>query len=111
MVLLMATPGIKRGLQQGDPLSPLLFLLVTDVSSVMFSHALNSRILVRVPIGDFGSRCNLHYADDLLIMTTGGLEDLRIVKLILFLIEGMSGLATNFAKTCLNSCKWGCFRR
>lgn len=34
-------------------------------------------------------------------VTTGGIEDLRIVKLILLLFEGMSGLATNFNKTCL----------
>lgn len=91
----------KRGLWQGDPLSPLLFVLVTDVLSAMFTHALRSNILIGVPIGGFGRRCNLHYADDLLIMTTGGLKDLRIVKLILILFEGMSGLATNFSKTCL----------
>lgn len=35
------------------------------------------------------------------------MEDLRIVKLILFVFEGMLGLATNFDKTCLYSCKWG----
>lgn len=73
----------------------------------MFTHALRSKILVGVPIGDFGSRCNLNYADDLLIMTTGGLEDLRIVKLILFLFEEMSGLATNFSKTCLYTSNLG----
>lgn len=58
----------------------------------MFKHALDSRILVGVPLGPFKNRCNLHYADDLLVLTTGGLEDLRIVKLILYLFEGMSGL-------------------
>lgn len=34
----------------------------------------------------------------------GGLEDLRIVKLILYAFEGLIGLATNFGKTCLLSC-------
>lgn len=95
------------GLRQGDPLSPLLFVVVTDVLSTMFSHALRSRILIGVPLGDLGSRCNLHYADDLLILTTGGLEDLRIVKLILYIFEGMSGLAANFSKTCLYSTSLG----
>lgn len=47
--------------------------------------------------------CNLHYANDLLIMTTGGMENLRIIKLLLYLFEGMSGLETNIAKTCLFS--------
>lgn len=49
----------------------------------------------------------MHYADDLLILTSGGLEDLRIIKLILYLFEGMSGLETNFSKTCLYSSRMG----
>lgn len=69
----------------------------------MFAHALISKVLIGVPMGDFKSRCNLHYADDLLVLTTGGLEDLIIMKLILYLFSGMTGLETNFDKTCLNS--------
>lgn len=69
----------------------------------MFAHALSSKVLLGVPLGEFGSKCNLHYADDLLIVTAGGCEDLRIIKLILYLFKGMSGLETNFAKTCLYS--------
>lgn len=57
-----------------------LFVLVTDVLSSMFAHALNSKILIRVPLGEFGSKFNLHYADDLLVLTSGGLEDLRIIN-------------------------------
>lgn len=93
----------QRRLRQGDLLSPLLFVLVTDVLCEMFSHALYSKILVGVPLGELGNKCNLHYADDLLILTTGGLEDLRIVKLILFVFQGMSGFEVNFFKTCLYS--------
>lgn len=73
----------------------------------MFTHALNAQILLGVPLGDFGRKCNLHYADDLLILTAGGLEDLRIIKLIIFLFKGMSGLETNFTKTCLFLSRWG----
>ncbi|XP_039118050.1 uncharacterized protein LOC120253914 [Dioscorea cayenensis subsp. rotundata] len=69
----------------------------------MFFHALHSKVLIGVPLGEVGSMCNLHYADDLLVLTTGGLEDLRVVKLILLVFEGMTGLATNFSKTCLYS--------
>lgn len=97
----------QRALRQGDPLSPLLFVLVTDVLSTMFNHALEAKVLVDVPLGPFKNRCNLHYADDLLILTSGELEDLRIVKLILYLFEGLSGLQANFSKTCLYSVKSG----
>lgn len=91
----------QHGLRQGDPLSPMLFMLVMDAMSAMFSHALSSGVLVGVPNGEFGARCNLHFANDLLVLTSGGLEDLRIVKLILLVFKGMSGLVTNFGKTCL----------
>lgn len=57
----------------------------------MFENALNSSILIGVLIGEFGRMCNLHYADDLLILTTGGAEDLRVIKLILMVFEGLSG--------------------
>lgn len=93
----------QRGLKQGDPLSPLLFVLVMDAFCSMFSYALRSKVLIGVPLGEFGSRCNLHYADDLLVLTTKVLEDLRVVKLILYIFEGLTGLATNFSKTCLYS--------
>lgn len=85
----------------------MFFVLVTNVLCEMFAHALQSKILVSVPLGEFGSICNLYYADDLLIVTMGGLEDLRIIKLMLYVFEGLSGLEVNFAKTCLFSCSSG----
>lgn len=88
-------------------MSPLLFVLVTNVLSSMFAHALNSKILLGVPLGEFRSKCNLHYTDNLLILTAGGTEDLRIVKLILYLFEGMTSLETNFSKACLYSSRMG----
>lgn len=99
----------QRGLRQGDPLSPLLFVLVMDVLCTIFTNGLQSKILVGVPLGEFGSMCNLHYADDMLILSTGGLEDLRIIKVILYVFEGLSGLKTNFAKTCMFSSIGACF--
>lgn len=93
-----------RGLRQGDLLSPLFFVLVVDVLSTLFNNALNSGVLHGVMLGDSGIKmCHLQYADDLLIMMTGGGEDLRIIKLILYFFEGLSGLQVNSEKSCLFS--------
>ena len=97
----------KRGLRQGDPLSPLLFALAADTLSAMFTHALKSKVLVGVPIGSSGSISHLQYADDLIIFSAGGQEDLQIFKLMLYLFEGSSGLTINFSKSCLYSTNYG----
>ncbi|XP_039145625.1 uncharacterized protein LOC120282854 [Dioscorea cayenensis subsp. rotundata] len=68
----------RRGLRQCNPLSSLLFVLITEVISTMFSHALRSKILVGVRLGEFGS----------------GLEVLSIIKLILYLFKGMTAVET-----------------
>lgn len=53
----------------------------------MIISLLYSKVLIGVSLGEFGSRCNHHYTDDLLVLTTGGLEDLRVVKLTLYVFE------------------------
>lgn len=58
--------------------------------NTMFNNALNSGIFHGVALGDGGEKmCHLQFADDLLVMTTTrGSEDLRIIKLILYLFLG-----------------------
>lgn len=62
---------------------PFLFTLVMDALSVMFNHALNSGILVRVLFGDHRNICHFLYANDLITLSIRGDEDFRIIKLIL----------------------------
>lgn len=102
LFLSMAPPiALDCNLRQGDPLSLLLFVLAADVLSSMFNHILDSHILHGVPLERFGNLCHLQYVDDLIILLAGESKDLRNIKLILFLFEGISRLAINFSKTCL----------
>ena len=50
---------------------------------------------------------HLQYEDDLIILIARGIEDLRIIKLILYLFKSISGLVINFQKTCFYSTKIG----
>ena len=84
-----------------------LFVLVSDILSTMLTHALNSEILHGIPLRRWGKMYYLQFADDLIILTTRDTEDLRIIKLILYLLEDISGLAINLQKTCLYSSIFG----
>lgn len=77
----------------------------TYILSTMFFYMLNSVIFHGVLLGEFWQMGNLQYNDDLLVLTLGNMEDLKIIKLILFLFEAMSRLTINFSKTCLYSTK------
>lgn len=90
-----------RGLRQGDPLSPLLFVLVMDVLNAMVAAADQQGLLSPLPGSQFGQRMSL-YADDLVLFLAPTLEDFRCIRAILDLFAGASGLITNVDK-CLIS--------
>ena len=73
----------------------------------MFTHAILFGVLIGVPLGPLGRISHLQFIDDLIIFSTGGFENLQIIKLILYLYEGISGLTINFNKSYLFSTKFG----
>lgn len=83
--------------RQGDPLSPMLFLLVMDVFHRLLTHASNNQMLQ--PIGHRGitHQCSL-YADDAVLFLSSTEQDLTTTTSLLCLFGEGSGLHANLQK-------------
>ncbi|WOL16957.1 hypothetical protein Cni_G25745 [Canna indica] len=89
----------KKGLRQGDPLSPYLFLLVADIFSRMMRKVNSEGLISGIDSGGNKELTNLEFADDFIIFTRGIGEDLRNIKLLLRAFGFLSGLQVNLKKT------------
>jgi hypothetical protein len=93
---------IKRGLKQGDPLAPFLFLLVADGLGALMRSAVARGRFQPFKVGRGGLPVSiLQYADDTLCIGEASVENLWALKAILRGFEMASGLKINFWKSCL----------
>jgi len=101
-VLLNGSPGerisYQRGMRQGDPLSPMLFILVMDVLTYMVQKAAADGMLQPLARRALQHRISL-YADDVVIFLKPTTEDMDITLDILHLFGKASGLVTNIQKS------------
>ena len=90
----------KKGLRQGDSVSPMLFNIVADMLAVMIERAkVDGQIDGVVSHLVDGGLSILQYADDTILFMDHDLEKARNLKLILSAFEQLSGLKINFHKS------------
>jgi hypothetical protein len=100
-VLMNGCPGpwwsCSRGLRQGDPLSPYLFLLVADVLQTLIKR--DGR--VKHPLAPAESCVVLKYVDDTMIVMEGNPAHVCVLKQLLDSFSKATGLCINFQKSVL----------
>ena len=95
--------GSSRGLQQGDPLSPLLFVMVMEAVSRMLEKAVLEGRLSGFNVGVLVGRSlmvsHLLFADDTLIFCDANIDHMLILRMVLIWFEAVSGLKVNWGKS------------
>jgi len=85
VVLLNGVPGkvfhCKRGIRQGGPLSPLLFVLAADFLQTILNNARrNNHLSLPLPLPHYEDFPILQYADDTVIFMKGDVTELKHLK-------------------------------
>jgi hypothetical protein len=91
--------SIHRGLKQGDPLAPFLFLLVVEGFSGLMRNAVEGNLFEGFCFGD--NVVMLQYADDTICIGKPSVQNLWTLKAVLRGFEMVSGLKINFSKSAL----------
>jgi mannosylglycoprotein endo-beta-mannosidase len=88
----------QQGLRQGDPLSPILFILVMDVLKSLVSHA-SCESLLQPLVAHHVQHWISFYADDVILFLRLTRNDICLIKHLLEVFGHASGLNTNLEKS------------
>ena len=92
----------SRGIRQGDPLSPYLFILCAQVLSHMMHQAERNNLLKGIKLSTRGpSISHLLFADDSLFFTLANQRSCKAIKTVLSKYEEVSGQAVNLRKSAI----------
>ncbi|XP_071726765.1 uncharacterized mitochondrial protein AtMg01250-like [Rutidosis leptorrhynchoides] len=94
--------SLMRGVRQGNPLSPYLFILATEGPSLLTKKAIEKRLYKGVEIGtDKVMVSHLQYADDTIFFGDWSKNNAKNLMKLLMCFEKISGLKVNLSKSCL----------
>ncbi|XP_020239906.1 uncharacterized protein LOC109818791, partial [Cajanus cajan] len=92
--------GVGRGLRQGDPLAPFLYLIAAEGLSSLMSKAVQECVFTSYMVGgDAMPVSHLQYADDTILVGDATMSNGWAIKAILQLFELIAGLKVNFFKS------------
>lgn len=92
----------RRGVRQGDPLSPLLFILAVDYLQVLINKAKDMDLLkLPFPLQSSSDFPVVQYANDTLIIMEGDPKQLFFLKTLLQNFSDSRGLKVNYSKSML----------
>ena len=107
LVLVNGSPegffGSSRGLRQGDPLSPLLFLLIMEVLSRLLKKTEECNLIRGFHVGvvNFvGMRIShLFFVDDTVLFCEASRDQLLSIRFVLSCFQAFTGLKVNVGKS------------
>ena len=96
------TPEFKpgKGIRQGDPLAPYLFILIGEVLHWLLSESSRVGLIDGIEVAPgLEPITHLQYADDTILFFRDNVKSVRGIKTVLLLFQVISGLKINFGKS------------
>ncbi|VFQ75326.1 unnamed protein product [Cuscuta campestris] len=90
---------MQRGVKQGDPLSPLLFIIASEGLSCILNQSMNKGIIHHYNTGRDLIVSHLGFADDIIIFTKGDGANLKKLVSLLKVYLDASGQVINYSKS------------
>nr|GEZ20323.1 RNA-directed DNA polymerase, eukaryota, reverse transcriptase zinc-binding domain protein [Tanacetum cinerariifolium] len=102
-VLVNGSPTLEfqfhRGLKQGDPLSPFLFILIMESLHLSFKKVMNAGLFTGIPLDNSLTIYHLFYADDAIFVRNWDSSNLKFILKVLKCFHMASGLKININKS------------